>query len=110
MIDLALADWLARLGPHGVGNPEPILIAREVQVMRGPRLVGQNHLKMKVRQSARGGQVVDTIGFNLGSFADELNLLLSPRVDIAFVPERNSWNGREILQLRVKDLRVLPEH
>jgi single-stranded-DNA-specific exonuclease len=109
MIDLALADWLARLGPHGVGNPEPILIAREVQVMRGPRLVGQNHLKMKVRQSARGGQVVDTIGFNLGSFADELNQLLSPRVDIAFVPERNSWNGREILQLRVKDLHILAE-
>jgi len=63
---------------------------------------------MKVRQSARGGQVVDAIGFNLGSFADELSQLLLPKVDIAFVPERNSWNGREILQLRIKDLRILP--
>jgi single-stranded-DNA-specific exonuclease len=107
MIDLTLTDWLGRLGPHGVGNPEPILIARGVQVMRGSRRVGQNHLKMKVRQVARGAQVLDAIGFNLGWFADELNQLPSPRIDMAFVPERNSWNGREILQLRIKDLRIL---
>ena len=30
-----------------------------------------------------------------------------PRIDLAFVAERNAWNGREILQLRVKDLRLL---
>jgi single-stranded-DNA-specific exonuclease len=106
-LDLSLADALARLGPHGVGNPEPLLVARRVQVMQGPRRVGQNHLKMKVRQSARGGQAVETIGFNLGGFADVLNQLPSPWIDLAFVPQRNVWNEREILQLRVKDLRIL---
>jgi hypothetical protein len=30
-----------------------------------------------------------------------------PLVDLAFVPERNAWNGREILQLRLKDLRLV---
>lgn len=107
MLDLALADSLAQLGPHGVGNPEPLLVARRLQVMRSPRRVGQNHLKMRVRQSPRGGQVVEAIGFNLGSYADVLNQPSSPWIDLAFVPERNSWNDREILQLRVKDLRLL---
>jgi single-stranded-DNA-specific exonuclease len=106
-VDLALADSLAQLAPHGVGNPEPLLVVRRVQVMRAPRRVGQNHLKMKVRQSPGGGQVVETIGFNLGSYVDILNQPASPWVDLAFVPERNVWNDREILQLRIKDLHIL---
>lgn len=106
-LDLALADSLAHLGPYGVGNPEPLLVARRLQVMQGPRRVGQNHLKMKVRQSPRGGRVVEAIGFNLGSFLDFLDRPTSPRVDLAFVPERNVWNDREFLQLRVKDLHIL---
>ncbi|MBI2001004.1 MAG: single-stranded-DNA-specific exonuclease RecJ [candidate division NC10 bacterium] len=107
-LDLALADSLARLGPYGVGNPEPLLVARRLQVMRTPRQVGQNHLKMKVRESSRGGQVMEAIGFNLGSFTQVLSQASAPQVDLAFVPERNVWNDREILQLRVKDLHILP--
>ena len=108
-MDLAVADALARLGPHGVGNPEPVLVAREVQVMHTARRVGRNHLKMKVRQSVRGGQVIDTIGFNLGSLAETLSTPSAPRIDVAFLPERNVWNGREMLQLRVKDVQLLDE-
>jgi single-stranded-DNA-specific exonuclease len=105
-VDLDLADSLARLGPHGTGNPEPTFIARRLQVMQCVRRVGRNHLKMKVRQSVRG-QVVDTIGFNLGGFVEVLCQPTPPRVDLAFIPERNTWNGRDALQLRLKDLHVL---
>ncbi len=108
-LDLGLADLLAQLAPHGVGNPEPLLVARRLQVMHAPRRVGQNHLKMKVRQSVRGGQVVEAIGFNLGSFVEVLSQPSAPRIDLAFVPERNVWNDREILQLRVKDLHILED-
>jgi single-stranded-DNA-specific exonuclease len=107
-LDLGVADLLARLGPYGLGNPEPVLAARQLQVMRSARRVGRNHLKMKVRQNPSGRQVVDAIGFNLGSYLDVLALPSPPQVDLAFIPERNAWNGREILQLRVKDLHVLP--
>lgn len=106
-LDLDLAQALARLGPHGLGNPEPVLVARGLQVMRSARRVGRNHLKFKVRQLASSRQVVDAIGFNLGSYAELLDHPTPPRVDLAFVPERNVWNGREMLQLRVKDLRLL---
>jgi len=108
-LDLDLADVLSRLGPHGLGNSEPILAVRELHVMRFARRVGRNHLKIKVRQSASGGRVVEAIGFNLGSYAELLDRPTPPRVDLAFVPERNSWNGREMLQLRVKDLRLLED-
>lgn len=108
-VDLALADSLARLSPHGMGNPEPVLVARGLQVMRSPRRVGQNHLKMKVRQTIRAGQVVEAIGFRLGSLTEALDRPSAPRIDLAFVPERNEWNGREMLQLRVKELHILEE-
>jgi single-stranded-DNA-specific exonuclease len=108
-LGLDVVDDLARLGPHALGNPEPELAARGLQVMRSPRRVGRNHLKFKVRQSASGRQVVEAIGFNFGSYAEALDQPTAPQVDLAFVPERNAWNGREILQLRVKDLHLLDE-
>jgi single-stranded-DNA-specific exonuclease len=108
-VDLDLADSLARLGPFGVANPEPTLVTRCLQVMRFPRLVGRNHLKMKVRQVHPGSQVVETIGFNLGGLVERLNGPIVPWVDLAFTPERNVWNGRETLQLRLKDLHLLEQ-
>lgn len=105
-LDLDLADILSRLGPYGLGNPEPVLVARDLQVMRYARRVGRNHLKLKVRQSPVGRHVVEAIGFNLGNYLQLLDMPAPPMVDLAFVPERNAWNGREILQLRLKDLRL----
>jgi single-stranded-DNA-specific exonuclease len=107
MVDLRLADSLAQLSPYGVGNPEPLLFARSLQVMQSPRRVGQNHLKMKVRSARESTQVVETIGFHLGHYTEILHQTASPHVDLAFIPERNVWNDREILQLRVKDLRLV---
>jgi single-stranded-DNA-specific exonuclease len=105
-VDLSLADELARLAPYGTGNPEPVLVSRDVQVMRFPRRVGQKHLKMKVRQSPGTGPVVEAIGFNFGQYLEALEGPVAPWIELAYVPERNSWNGRETLQLRVKDLHI----
>jgi hypothetical protein len=75
--------------------------------MQPPRRVGQNHLKMKVRSAGGNTQVVETIGFHLGHYTEILHQAPSTHVDLAFIPERNVWNDREILQLRVKDLRLV---
>jgi single-stranded-DNA-specific exonuclease len=88
-----------------VGNPEPVLVARRLQVMRFPRVVGRNHLKCKVRQAV-AGPVVDGIGFGLGAWLPVLDQADPPRVDVAFVAERNVWNDRETLQLRMKDVKL----
>jgi single-stranded-DNA-specific exonuclease len=74
--------------------------------MRFPRRVGQNHLKMKVRQSPGEGQVFEAIGFNFGRYLEALEGPDTPWIELAYVPERNFWNGRHTLQLRVKDLHI----
>jgi single-stranded-DNA-specific exonuclease len=102
---LDLADAMSGLAPHGIGNPEPLLVARSVQILRFPRVVGRKHLRCKVRQSP-SGTVFDVIGFNLAAWLPVLDQAAAPLVDIAFTPERHSWNGRESLQLRVRDVRL----
>jgi single-stranded-DNA-specific exonuclease len=104
-LDLSITDALA---PHGLGNPAPVFATRQVQVMRFPRRVGKNHLKIRVRQTG-GEKVIEAIGFNLGEYVDPLEAAIAPQVDLAYVPERNVWNGQESLQLRIRDLRPLPD-
>jgi len=87
-------------GPFGPKNMRPVFLSRNVEVAGAPRIVGKNHLKMRVRQ---GSQVFDVIGFGLGKLlhlADSGN-----RVDLVYVVEENYWNGVSRIQLRLKDLR-----
>ena len=112
-LDLALleAQTLAevrRLEPYGQGNPEPIFLAREAQVVT-LRTVGGNplfgkpgHLKLVLR-SPRGGRPVDAIGFGMGN----LPVAQGGRIDVLYTPELNVWNGAASLQLRLRDLRIV---
>ena len=92
---------LKLMAPFGPKNLRPIFMSRNLQVVGSPSIVGNNHLKFKVRQNAH---VFDTIGFNL---ADKY-YRLSPgetSLDLAYVVEENEYLGRVNLQLRIKDLR-----
>ena len=93
---------LARLGPFGVGNPEPTLVLRRLQIASA-RIVGHNHLKLAVRRN--GGILLDAIGFRMGPLESH-GLLPTDAVDLAGVLEINIWNGTERVQLRLKDLRA----
>ncbi len=88
---------LQKLAPFGSGNPEPIFVTREVEVLERS-LVGEqgDHLRLKVRQ---GGLVWDAIGFGLGSLADQIN----SRIDIAYSLIADTWNGVERLRLKLLD-------
>ncbi len=90
-----LARELERLGPFGMGNPEPLLMMRAMRVLE-QRLVGGEHLRLRLE---RDGQVFNAIAFRMASRQ------LAERVDIAFVAEMNQWNGATTLQLRIRDLR-----
>jgi single-stranded-DNA-specific exonuclease len=96
-VDERLVENLAQLEPHGSGNPEPIFLARSVTVV-SRRIVGENHLKLFLRQGNRG---VAAIGFGMAEVAvDE-----GSRLDILFSPEKNEWNGNTSMQLRLRDMR-----
>ena len=103
-LSLQLAAELKMLEPYGLGNPEPVLAARDLQVMQYPRKVGNDHLKMRVRGQ---GKVMEAIGFGMGKILEELQGF-SGRIDLAFCPTINSYRGTQEVQLRIKDLTFQP--
>jgi single-stranded-DNA-specific exonuclease len=96
----AFAGGLAALEPHGPGNPEPVLLARDVEV-QGVGLVGEPsraHLKLRLRHD---GRTLPAIGFGLG----HLPLRAGERVDVVFTPRLSRWQGVERLRLEVLEVR-----
>lgn len=91
-----LVSELGKLEPFGIGNPEPILLAKGVEV-RSQKLFKDKHLSVKI---SSGGKPLDAIWFNM----KEPGLLKQDRIDIVFTPEFNVWNGRKELRLRVRDI------
>ncbi len=94
-----LMQALERLGPFGPGNMRPVFGARDLTVAGLPRIVGENHLKFKVKQ---GRKMLDAIGFQMGEYYELL--IKNEPIDLAFVVEKNAWNGRVYTQLNVRDI------
>jgi single-stranded-DNA-specific exonuclease len=94
-----LLKELDRLQPTGYGNPEPVFVARNVQV-KSSRTVGVDgkHLKLTVSD---GRYTYDAIGFRLGDRLESLPL----RLDLMFTFEANTYNGRVSMQLNLKDIK-----
>lgn len=84
------------LSPFGIGNPEPLLIGHALEVT-DRRIVGEDHLKLKLALGR-----CDAMGFGMGALLPRL----PAKVDALFFMERNVWQGRESLQLRLVDIRA----
>ena len=87
---------LDSFSPFGSGNPEPLFYAGPCDVVES-KVVGERHLKMKVRQN---GAVFETIGFG---FAEHSSALRGS-TNFIFTPEINRWQGQEKIKLRMIDL------
>lgn len=53
-LTLDLLRWVERCAPFGIGNPEPIFLARNLNVAAPPRLIKQTHLCLPLGRSADG--------------------------------------------------------
>jgi single-stranded-DNA-specific exonuclease len=98
-IDISLISEFEMLEPFGFGNPEPLLGSKNLEVLF-PKIVKNNHLKMKLRQK---NQSVDAIGFNMAALFESLGG--SGSVDAVYTPLINEWEGTRRLQLNLKALR-----
>lgn len=97
---LGLFSLLKHFGPFGNGNPSPVFAARGVAPAGRPRVVGKDHLKLRLEQD---DATLDAIGFRM---ADRMPWLeRAPRLDVAFQLQENVWNGRTELQARLVDVR-----
>ena len=99
-VDLDLVHWMTYLGPHGIGNPGPLFLARGV-TLSGARTVGEGHLKVRL---GAGPARLAAIGFGLAERHPPESLADEPH-DVLFRLERNEWRGVATPQARLADLR-----
>lgn len=92
---------LSQLAPHGMGNPEPLFVARSVSCV-AVRRVGSNHLKFRVNQ---GNSAIDAIAFGQSDSAD----MMKGPVDLAFVPSISSYDNWEKVEIKVRSIRPAGE-
>jgi single-stranded-DNA-specific exonuclease len=99
----SLADLLARAGPFGAGNPEPVLaLPAYTLVYADP--IGENHIRARLRSG--DGKFVNAIAFRaagqpLGkALLDNRGRAVHAAGHIAV----DRWQGEERVQLRLADL------
>ena len=100
-VDESLYRTLRHLGPFGMGNPRPVFLARGVALPEGARVVGADHLKLRL---AEGGHELEGIGFGLARRVPTASLGSGP-VDALFHLRENEYRGRRSLQARLVDVR-----
>ncbi len=97
---------LREFAPFGPGNMRPVFLARHVEMLGNPKIVGKDHLRMKLRQ---GERVLDAIGFGLGGLIDEVRTY-GKNLDVVFsVDEYEAASlpgGPSFPQLKIKDIRT----
>lgn len=100
---------LREFAPFGPANMRPTFLARGLEVAGSPRVVGKNHLRLKLRQN---GSLFDAIGFGLGGLLPKVNGMTRRVIDCVFTIEENDWTppggvrpAEPATQLRIKDLR-----
>jgi len=101
-IDSRFIDFLNKLAPYGPGNLRPSFASKRVEIVGNPRVIGNgDHIIFKVRQSRK---VISVIGFNTSQHYEKL--IKGRPVDLAYVVEVNEWQGKESVQLNVRDIKM----
>jgi single-stranded-DNA-specific exonuclease len=97
-----VAGQVAALAPFGAGNPRPVFISRGVELVDGPRVLKDRHLKMAFRQDGRVFRAILWRGVEREPFLTEHRASL----DLAFTLEHNTFNGETFLELGMLDARA----
>jgi single-stranded-DNA-specific exonuclease len=89
--------WHEMLQPFGNGNPQPLFFARGVESVAAPRVVGERHLQLRLRQRNCHQRAI--------FFGAAANALPKQPWDIAFRIRPDEYQGETRLEMRVEAVR-----
>ncbi|MBK9216108.1 MAG: single-stranded-DNA-specific exonuclease RecJ [Chloracidobacterium sp.] len=103
-LTLNLIDDLAAFEPFGAGNPKPIFLTRGLILREEPWVMKDKHLKLKLTDE--DGRQFEAVWWDGVERASGQTLNRGSRIEIAYVPEANVWQGNRRLQLVVEGMRA----
>jgi single-stranded-DNA-specific exonuclease len=89
--------WHEMLQPFGNGNPQPLFLARGVESVALPRIVGEKHLQLRLRQHNYHQRAI--------FFGAAAGALPKQPWDIAFRIRPDEYEGETRLEIRVEAVR-----
>jgi len=100
-LSYAAVSRLARLGPYGQGNPEPVVAVRNCRLIASPRRMGRGGATVSMLLG-QGETRMRAVGFGMGDLADLLEGVRT--VDVAGAPTLNSFQGTTTVELQLRDV------
>ncbi|MBK8150353.1 MAG: hypothetical protein IPK58_19695 [Acidobacteria bacterium] len=97
-LDLKLVEMLKLLEPYGAGNPKPVFATKDLILREEPFVMKEKHLKLKLADD--GGKQFEAVWWDGVEKSKGQTLTPRSRIEIAYTPEANSWQGNTRLQLR----------
>lgn len=99
-INIKAVEELNMLEPFGEANKMPLFMYKNLKIHSIRTLSEGKHIKLTLKDN---NFYIDSIGFNLGHLAEEYQI--GDKVDVVGSLEINKFNGRESVQINLKDLR-----
>ncbi len=99
-VTINTVNELKMLEPYGESNPPPLFAYKNVKVDSIRTLSNDKHLKLNIKESHR---IFSAIAFNMGNLKNSIRM--GDKADILCTIEINSYNGFDMLQLNIKDIK-----
>ncbi len=102
-INAKFLEMLSLLSPFGMGNPRPIFLTENVEIIADPIKIKRRHIKALVRNE---GIVFEAIGWEKGDWKDRL--FKGDRISIVYSLNFSEYLGEERLYLNMEDIKPFP--
>jgi single-stranded-DNA-specific exonuclease len=98
----ALVAEIAKAGPFGAGNPEPLIVVPDARVVFAD-VVGKDHIKLRV--AGADGARLDGIAFRAAGtpLGEGLLKARGSLIHLAGRLKEDNWNGQSRVQIQVED-------
>ena len=97
-VDVSLVEEISKLEPFGMSNPSPTFVVNNL-TLKEKKLMGSTKEHLKLIVNTPNG-TMDCVWWSRG----DVPLIAGDKLDIAFAPQINVFNGITSVQLMLKDV------
>ncbi|HEU5232527.1 MAG TPA: single-stranded-DNA-specific exonuclease RecJ [Terriglobales bacterium] len=104
-INPELIQTVQRMEPFGVGNREPMFVARRLRVLLPPKVLKDKHAKMRVAQTNGKAMRFDAMAWRMAERIATEGILANDTIDLAFTLDENTHPDFGGIELRICDFK-----
>lgn len=99
-LDMELVEKIEKLQPFGACNSSPVFALKDLKLTQF-KFMGQNSNHLKLFAISSDNRQFECVKWN----TTEFNVPLNSKIDVAFYPKVNEFNGNVTIQLDLKDIK-----